>query len=345
MIIEVYHLKDPENYIYESVGLIEGFKSLRVIENFVKPNEFTLQIQMEDNLEMFRPDNVLKIEEVNYFIERQEIENGMMEIKGKSISGRLSHRIIQTNYNRSAKPEAVCVDLLNKYNNDPTIKNLLPSSFSSSSIRYQNSYGNLLEAIETLSETHQFGFREYSSSVYGVEQTIEFIKGKDHSDWIEFSIKNENLLSESYEHALDDWKTTAYVLGEGEGSARRRVILGDSAKGANRREIYVDARDLQSEGMTNTQYDELLRQRGLEKLSAQQPILTLSGEINPNDQLYRLNEDYQVGDIVMLRSENFGLKQKIQLTSIQKTWDQNGYHIDPQFGKASPTILDKIRRG
>ena len=151
MIIEVYHLKDPESYVYESVGLIEGFKSLRVIENFVKPNEFTLQIQMEDNLEMFRPDNVLKIEEVNYFIERQEIENGMMEIKGKSISGRLSHRIIPTNYNRSAKPEAVCVDLLNKYNNDPTIKNLLSSTFSSSSIRYQNSYGNLLEAIETLS--------------------------------------------------------------------------------------------------------------------------------------------------------------------------------------------------
>lgn len=66
------------------------------------------------------------------------------------------------------------------------------------------------------------------------------------------------------------WRNYAYVLGEGEGSARVQVEV-DLTDGEERRELYVDARDLQKEvdgeTLSDADYEAVLTQRGTEKLA------------------------------------------------------------------------------
>lgn len=62
------------------------------------------------------------------------------------------------------------------------------------------------------------------------------------------------------------WFNYAYVLGEGEGSERVQVTV-DQRAGAELRELYVDARDLQRDDLTLEQYQDVLRARGAEKLA------------------------------------------------------------------------------
>jgi hypothetical protein len=62
------------------------------------------------------------------------------------------------------------------------------------------------------------------------------------------------------------WRNYAYVLGEGEGAAREQVTV-DQTNGAERRELYVDASDLQQGAMTLTAYRNQLAARGAAKLA------------------------------------------------------------------------------
>jgi hypothetical protein len=63
-----------------------------------------------------------------------------------------------------------------------------------------------------------------------------------------------------------EWRNYAYVLGEGEGSAREQVIV-DQTGTQERRELYVDARDLAQDTLTLAQYQALLAARGAAKLA------------------------------------------------------------------------------
>ena len=219
---------------------------------------------------------------------------------------------------------------------------------SQGTIRFQNSYGSVMDVISKLCETYDFGFTERSLNGLPGAQ-IDFSLGADCSAVVEFSADYENLFVEDYENSNADEKTTAYVLGEGEGDARILEIVNPDLTGQARKELYVDARDLRQEPeqghrLTDAEYRELLHARGVQKLAELQPVLSLTGTINPNDLLFRLGTDYQLGDIITIRSAKYHLMKKVRLTSIQQTWDTNGYHIDPVFGKESPTVLDRIER-
>ena len=116
------------------------------------------------------------------------------------------------------------------------------------------------------------------------------------------------MISESYEQSDFDERNVVLVAGEGEGTDRELVTLG-SGSGLNRKELYVDARDLQSENddvvMTAAEYRQALTERGQSKLAEHQPILILDGDINVHNQLYEYGVDYDLGDIVRRSSPTF----------------------------------------
>lgn len=115
------------------------------------------------------------------------------------------------------------------------------------------------------------------------------------------------------------YKNFAYVAGEGEGSARVIVEVDlRSSADEERREVYVDARDLQStyqddagdeHTYTADQYRALLRQRGLEKLAEYQKIETVNGDVDPNANL-TYGVDFDLGDLCTYRYQRHqGLHQ------------------------------------
>ena len=94
--------------------------------------------------------------------------------------------------------------------------------------------------------------------------------------------------------------------------------------------------------MTDAQYKEALTTRGKQKLNEDEKILVLKGDINSHSVLFVLEKDYQIGDIVKVVSAIYHLSYTTRLLGITEAWDEKGYHITPQLGKESKTILDYL---
>lgn len=310
-----------------------------------------------DNLNNLRKGNAIRIGGVFYYIDSarvDDLESGELVIRGKSMAALMNERIVWENYSRQARPEVIMHDLANKHVVSPTnsarklhqITLASVPNLGSPSVRFQNSYGIVLEQLEKLAEAHSIGFKETALDPFIPASHITFVKSRDLSGSVEFTTDAENVISESFEESDYDEKNIAIVAGEGEGAEREVISLG-SGSGLDRKELYVDARDLQKENddvtMTDTEYRQALTERGVQKLAEHQPVLILDGDINVQNQLYEYGVDYELGDIVRRSSPTFQLAYNAQITEIQEIYE-NGLQVIPTFGKRSPTLIDLIKR-
>lgn len=92
-----------------------------------------------------------------------------------------------------------------------------------------------------------------------------------------FSPKFENIINSNYMESMSSLKTTTLIGGEGEGSARRYTIVGGGSD-LYRRELFTDARDIQSDEYSDklqkteenlTKWKESLKEneQGLDKIN------------------------------------------------------------------------------
>lgn len=343
---------------YESVTLIDQFSSLITNKRYYKTSDFQLQIApTSEVITHLVPRNCLLIEGVFYYIDNVNYDQKAhtLVVSGVSLFGLLKNRVIWSNFSLYRTPLFICQQILLENVTSPSNTNRIIDLFSvtsesitQSNIQFQNSYGMVRDEIESLCETYDFGFKETPTDILEPSCIVHFYKGTDKSSWIEFSIDNEMLFSETYETNDYDESTTALVAGEGEGADRTIITLNDGLTGLDRKELYVDARDLQSTVgetiLTTEEYNNLLTTRGTEKLSEKQAILLLDGDVNINSELYTYGTDYNLGDKVSVYSERFKVSTVKTLTEMQETWDSKGHFLTPTFGKRTPTIIDYIKR-
>ena len=106
----------------------------------------------------------------------------------------------------------------------------------------------------------------------------------------------------------------ALVQGAGEGDERATVWVGDvNATGSDRRELYIDARDIQpdednKETTTSQTYLQKLADRGGEKLLAQ--LRTGSIEFDVDD------DTLQVGDVLSTSLPQLGYTAMVRVADI-----------------------------
>jgi len=118
------------------------------------------------------------------------------------------------------------------------------------------------------------------STFKGVDRSAE----QQNNPHVIFAKEFENIISQSYTDDKSNYKSTAYVAGEGEENDRTIVEVGETFSGFNRREVFFDARDLQSEynedGETviipQNEYIDLLKERGNNRKQDYQRIRNLS---------------------------------------------------------------------
>jgi hypothetical protein len=357
MEIEVFSRIGTTGFNYESTAIIDNFKSLMTGRYYYKTNNFSLTHPLSvEAVHLLVPDTILLINGCFYYIDNAvmaDATSGEFAIEGKSLLGKVEDRIIERNYNRQARPEQIAYDhLTNELSGSKRNINYLniktPGNLTGGSIRYQNSYGDVLEEIESLALTYGFGIKEHATSISSPNNTVEFVKGRDLSGVVEFSKEYENLMSESYHNANYDERTTAIVLGEGEGAERKKVIVGDEFTGLERKELYVDARDLQQENdgvmMSNAEYLEVLRTRGRSKLAEHNKTFTIGGDIDLKSSLFKYGDDYDVGDRVTIKSSSLGLSKTAVLAGVEETWDEQGHHLTPIWENESMNVFEMIKR-
>lgn len=203
-------------------------------------------------------------------------------------------------------------------------------------IRAQYTGDNLYDTILTICDTYQLGF----DVTLDLDNNFVFTltKGEDRSydqeknPYVVFSPKYENIINSDYLESAKTLKNVTLVAGEDEGTSRRTRIVG-SASGLARRELYTDARDVQSEveggKLSDTEYNSLLDQRGSENLAENTYTKVFTGEIEAT-KTFVYGTDFFKGDVVQIVNE-YDMESKVRVSEVVRVQDTNGYSMYPTF--------------
>lgn len=125
--------------------------------------------------------------------------------------------------------------------------------------------------------------------------------------------------------------------------------MENTPSGLARRELFVDARDLQSDSdpdnpLTAEQYVALLTNRGKEKLAENQLVRSFSADVRTYDPTYPYGEDFQLGDTITVTDEQLGITVDAVVQGVEHSVSQNGEQLILTLGYSQPTIFDIVNR-
>ncbi|WP_392486752.1 siphovirus ReqiPepy6 Gp37-like family protein [Haloimpatiens sp. FM7315] len=369
------------------IGILDTFTSLRWIRRYFESGAFELHCDLnEETLKLLQRDSIIyKKDDLEAgYIETRQLkirQDGQeyLEVRGKFLISYLDRRINWNILNFSGKTEEliralVNYNAINPTNIDRKIPNLIlgDSRGFSEEINYQNSYGNMLDCLESISKTSNLGYRNLLN-IKNKKIIFEIYKGVDRTinngsiAPCIFSRDFENILEQEYTDSLNNYKNTCLIAGAGEDKDRKMASIEESV-GLDRFEMYVDARDLQNteekkkmvvdydeKGNPTGEHEEteeieipwegykpLLLQRGNEKLEECKEIQTFDSKINANgNNVYK--KDFDLGDIVTVVDKNWGIRIDTRITEVEEVCEDGKIEINPTFGNTIPTIVDRIK--
>ena len=178
------------------------------------------------------------------------------------------------------------------------------------SVKYpqQISHKTIGELCEIMCGATDLGFKAVKN---GKNIDIVFYQPKENPNLV-FAEKYGNIKNSSLLISTNVYKNYAIVLGQGEGDERIKVFVDiRTDETEQRRDLIVDAKDLQkAENETQDQYIKRLEARGIEKLLSQQ----IKKDINF---LPYINKNGFIGEIITVLLEDFGIKLKTRIISMQ----------------------------
>ena len=207
-------------------------------------------------------------------------------------------------------------------------------------ITMQTRGDNIAEWMEKICTSYNYGWdieiRKRSGNwVYrfflykGVDRTYD----QSEVTPVIFSPEFDNLLSSSYQYNMGNFNNAALVGGEGSGTSQRTASVGDTISGLNRYETYIDGSNVSSNGdiITEATYTQMLKQYGQSQLDQTAYTQSFSGDIDSQG-LFKINQDYFLGDIVQIENEK-GIKATPRIIEIIYATDENGTSVVPTLSK------------
>jgi hypothetical protein len=270
-------------------------------------------------------------------------ENGwMLTITGKGLKSIVGQRIIWSQTNLTGYAEAgirqiITENIINPSDNKRKIDNFILDDLNgfTDTIEQQLFSENIAEWLVEICKTYNYGWDVY---IKNGKYVFKLYKGTDRTyDQnivvpVVFSPEFDNLLSSTYNYVTADYKNAALIGGEGEGTSQRTASIGSST-GLSRREAYVDGSSVSSNGeiITVEQYTQLLKEYGQTQLDQTAFTQKFSGNIDP-DGLYKINQDYFLGDVVQIENEK-GIKAAPRIIEIIYAEDDSGSSVVPTFSE------------
>lgn len=287
--------------------------------------------------------NVMLIEsrELDY-----NVETGWtLTLRGGGIKRILARRIVWNQTNLTGKVEAlirqVIIDnVINPAVPERKIDDFILDDLQGFSDEIKNddaenqlSGENIAEWLESVCTTYGIGWDVY---IKNAKYVFKLYKGTDRTYNqnevipVVFSPEFDNLINSKYTYDLTEFKNAGIVAGEGEGTAQRIVSVG-SATGLDRYEMYIDGSSVSTNGeiITLDTYMKMLTDYGNEQLKTTQLNEKVEGEIIANG-MYKLNEDYFLGDLVQIENEN-GISAQTRIIELIYSEDENGSSLIPTF--------------
>ena len=323
-----------------------------------------------------------KVEDVK---KESEDEENKLTITGRFALFILTKRIVSDTINTSGTTlehmeKLVTENILKVKNNryiPITIDDSAVNKNKLSKVDRQVTGGYIWDEFEELLEQDKLGVELYPKivSTYSVNDidsnildwTLKFSSGTDRTKGnvdgnvpVIFSQQLSNINRVDYERNVENHCNIAYVAGEGEGSNRKWFEIhinqeeSQETKGWERSELWIDARDIQSEDnngnkLTDEQYNALIKQRAKEKAVENDIQESYEATVITKNKRYVYGKDYFLGDFVTVVDTQLGLEFNVQIVGITfSTQDTEEItDIELQYGnkRISPqSILQQNKR-
>ena len=203
-------------------------------------------------------------------------------------------------------------------------------------LTFQTRLKYLTDDLYTLSRQSGLGV---SIKLDAVRQrfVFEVLEGKDCTYGIEnprsyiFSKANNKVNKRTYTYSTVGTKNMAYIGGQGDGDDREIVTLHDELTGLERKEMFVDARDI-PEGQTDNLLD-----RGNTKLEATKEVVGYEFDASTED----YGTLWDLGDTATFVDES-GFIEDNRITEVREAYESNVLRIDPVFGHTEQTIVNSL---
>lgn len=356
---------------FNRVGEISEYELLTIERNYEKLSRLVLFVDgKRENLGKLKKGRILTTVDnpsLGYIIEHLDYvdeKGSLLEVVAPSINSLLGYRTIDRQQRFSGNIENVIKDFvnanaINPSNPNRTIPNLrLTSNFGIDETADETKIGGQLDDyIYSLCNKFNMSFDIVMNHN---DKVFDFVtwKGADRSTqqsvnpYVIFSKEFDNIIKQNYVNSDLDKRTVAIVAGEGEGAERKLIMVNDNLSGLERRELFVDARDLQSEytdendetkTLTPSEYKTILKNRGLSKLAEHETIETFESKVDMFSQ-FIYGRDYGLGDIVSVANNDLGIIMHPRITSAILKSDRQGLNLDISFGSNIPSLLEKIKR-
>lgn len=352
---------------FRTIGSIRVFNTLLWYRRYYSPGVFELHLPAEyfdlinTGRYLYRNDRTELgvIREVNFA--RGEKSEKTAYCKGFFAEHLLNNAVIYPVFSKTGKPDALAYSVVETYLINPADQNrkmhadirLGEAAGLGVSITLQNTGDEvgtkLYEVLKTqeISQRMVFDYLE-NTLTYEVWKGLDRTDGQTENSWAVFSDSFRNIKNAQYDRDESDCKNVAYVAGEGEGTDRIVVEVDiRSSPDEERRELFVDARDLQKTTdnvtYTDTQYRELLRQRGLEKLADYAPVEKVDSEVDSAANLV-YGIDYDLGDLCTYRYCDVNIECSKRITEIQEVYEGSRQMLNVIFGNDDATNFKQIIR-
>lgn len=354
---------------FDTLGIVSVFNTLIWDRRYYAPGLFELHAPaeyfelMNSGLYLYRNDReeLGVIREVNFTRDAKGATTAYC--KGYFAEELLNNRVLNSTVSLTGTPESIGRQLVQRFIIDPAdsdrkipqivLGNVNGVGSSVTVTATGDKLGDKLYEIEKTQElSHRLRYDYLTNTL-----SFEVWQGKDRTDaqtensWAIFSDSFYNIKNAIYDRDESEFKNYAYVAGEGEGASRVIVEVDlRSSPDEERRELYVDARDLQStytdddgteHTYTSAQYLALLRQRGLEKLAEYQKVETVNSDVDPAANLVYM-KDFDLGDLSDNRYTDVGIEASKRITEVQEVYEGSKQTLSVVFGNDQMTSITKI---
>lgn len=196
------------------------------------------------------------------------------------------------------------------------------------------------------------GWKAYISP--GVDRTKH---NPFNNEAVVFSQSLSNIKTTDYYTNAQDYRNVVYIAGEGEGSDRKwfqkNINQADSKgmQGWNRSEMWIDARDIQSEDeegnvIPDEEYQKLIDDRINERSEEGALRDEYNATIVQENELYTYEKDYDVGDFVTVVDNELGVEIDAQIVKavISEEKGQKIVDIVLSYGNVEYDLTKQVKQ-
>ena len=343
--------EEVSNKDLEFIGEVDDFTSFIYERKWFTYSNFQLVVENFDK-DLFQEGNYIVVNNDPYRsgqITKVNITDDTVTIKGFGIGFWFNDRITYpidnkdtfyiNDYAENIMYELIKFNAIDSNITNRNFQNLIVNSTQDrgEKIAFETRYKVLSDELETISKTSRLGWNikfDYKNkkfvfqSLVGIDRTVN----QQDNPPVIFSKRYDNIIEREYTKDVSEYKNCAIVAGQGGGSNREIVIVNDNLSGQDRKELFVDARDI--EDGTN------LADRGKSKLAENTIIESFEATIDTES--YRV--EWDLGDFVTILDDEIGVVSDTQIVEVIETYEDGVLTIEPTFGEAISHFGDKFKQ-